>query len=135
MTYETTGIKFRYGRFTEYRKLFVPLAKLLSFDYVRETTYHTDSRGALSKRNTVKRPLFGEQHGGIIAYVCVGRDSPYYFKNLVWWHKHHDRDVQPDGVYKMSEPMRSNPQFKHWGPCEAVPPSRVLEFFQEFRGI
>jgi hypothetical protein len=133
MTYETRDIQFSYNRFTECRKLFVQKNELLSFDYLRETIFRTSTRNALSFRNTVKRPLFGEQFKGIIGYCCIGEgEGPHTFRCLAWWHKAHDRDVDPNGVYHRNDP--TDPESKTWGPCEAVSPERVLKFFPEYRG-
>lgn len=117
--------------FQRHRKLFVPLERLLSFDYVRENLYHCSN--PVMEVEKKRRPIFGEQHGGIIAYATVGRLQAHLFTCLVWWHKPHDRDVQPNGVYGLSPEHKNDPAFKHWGPCEAVAPSRVLEFFPEYR--
>ena len=117
--------------FIRHRKLFVSVERLMSFDYVRESQLYIDNPSLrIGKR---KRPLFGEQHGSLIAYAVIGRAMPYIFSCLIWWHKKHDRDVQPDGVYRLSEPFKNNPKYRHWGPCEAVPPGRVLEFFPEYQ--
>lgn len=116
-------------KYAKKKKLFFSVEQISKFDYVRETL-HTTSNPTVSIGKRVK-PIFGEQHGQIIAYAVVGRHSPYLFRVLLWWHKHHDRDVQPDGVYSLPPEKRNDPEWKSWGPCEAVPPERLLSFFRE----
>ena len=128
----STGIS--YGNivstnFTRHRKVFVPLEQLMSFDYVRETSLCTSNPKVTIERR--RRPLFGEQHNGLIGYAVVGKIYPYLYNTLIWWHKRHDRDIQPEGPYQLSPHMINDPSYKHAGPCEAVAPSRVLEFFPE----
>ena len=119
------------GNYRHHRRLNVPIDRLLSFDYVRETLQITDN--PLIRVGKKKKPIFGEQHGPIIGYAVVGRHMPYLFNVLIWWHKHHDRDVQPEGPYQLSPEHRNDPYWKRWGPCEAVSPARVLEFFPELQ--
>ena len=116
-------------KFARMKKLFMSVNEILKFDYLRETFQTTPNpKVSIEKR---KRPIFGEQHNGIIAYATIGRHSPYLFNVLIWWHKHHDRDVMPTGPYRLSPEHLNDPKWRSWGPCEAVPPERVMSFFKE----
>jgi hypothetical protein len=117
--------------YRRHRKLNVPVSVLMSYDYVRATLFGTCNPYQVGKR---KKPLFGEQHGQLIGYATVARDGRHAFTVLIWWHKHHDRDIEPDGVYRLPPERRKEDRWRHWGPSEAVPPSRVLEFFPESWG-
>lgn len=107
------------------RELLVPWYIISGFDYVRETllTFH----GSPSRRLRSKRPTFGEQHqiyGYLVASKTYGRSDV-----LVWWHKTYDRDIQRNGPYALTPSDWCNPMWRHWGPCEAVAPERMLSFF------
>jgi len=116
------------AEFIPFRGLFVTVNELEGFSYIRETTFATDHRGTLGKRNHRERPLFGCQHA-IIGYACVERYSAGRFQNLVWWHKNEDCDVKPIGVYGLKLVGVNRNDKWMYGPCEGVHPDRVLSFF------
>ena len=118
-----TGADFR-----RWKALFVPVEKLMSWDYVRETTLHISTPYTLARR---KRPMFGYQHGGIIGFATISRPDRHAYLCLIWWLKTYDRPVDPNGTYRMPEQFQGKPEYKAWGPCEAVAPARVMSFFPE----
>lgn len=114
-------------RFRKMRKLMRPVAEWGSWDYVRESeiTVPCPAR-SIGMR---KRTLYGDQSGLPIGYVTVGNVVPGLFRCLLWWIKSYDRPLCPNGPYAISEAHQNDPAWRLRGPCESVPPERVLAFF------
>jgi hypothetical protein len=78
----------------------------LKFTYLREDTYLTTA----PVRFPVSRPIFYNQ-SKIVGYEVVRRKrsekSPRVYRRRFWYLKKHDRDIDPNGVYKYSHPTEA----------------------------
>jgi hypothetical protein len=77
----------------------------LKYSYLRERVYIT----TLPKKIALKTPIWQNQ-AKIVGYEIVNRKhepAPDVYHRRVWWLKTHDRDLDPDGVYKSNHPLEA----------------------------
>jgi hypothetical protein len=83
----------------------------LQYSYLRESLYRTTR----PKTIKLKTPIWNDQ-AKIIGYEIFNRKyapAQDTYARRVWWLKTHDRDLDPEGVYKRRHP------------CEAVVPQSI----------